>query len=394
MLRWAFMRPWNAQNRLETPRLATLVVIALAGGLAGSGCDDAGDAAAIVSGTTPDAGMAVWPGPGAGQDAPDVSAPTPPDADAGVETPTPTPATDAGVAPNPEPSATATIRLEPLDIWARPLAAGGWHTAPDGTRVALTGTMVELVGLGPHRIELEAEGHRPAAVRVDLEPGPTGPTAALRHEPDARHGAAFDGETLFVGLAHRYFASTGRPPREGNVAELLMDGESAWARAYERIAAAQETVHVATWWWESGFAMVRPAMAPPEDPRYESLNLMDRIPATVRVLVWHNALLEIFNTDSALRERADAPGDGFEVMGHANTSSGAWRWSMPVVNFGYRLRQARPELSADLQVRDVDVGVADREVDTAAYPTGIEVAIGSWHQKFLVLDDREAFVGA
>jgi hypothetical protein len=104
------------------------------------------------------------------------------------------------------------------------------------------------------------------------------------------------------------------------------------------MAAATDSILVASWWWESDFEMVRDPFLHPyltEEERWHNTilgTLAWDTPATKRVLVgqfWgQDSILSWMSTDPELRAFADFTGDGFEFMGQANETEGTPGFSM------------------------------------------------------------------
>ncbi len=322
-----------------------------------------------------------------------------------------------------EPPATLTFTIVVTDLWVQALPAGALAVhlaAADGAEVPLVAEpprrfQAVVTRPGRYLLEASAPDHESAAVALDVTfDGPT-PTLAAAELPEPRsagpglavaHGATPSGptHTVYLGLRHRYFAPSGPPPRAGNRLTLLMDGEEAWTLVRERILAARERIHISTWWWDSTFELLRPfpahltqtAEQRRENTIFASLWLT---PALVRTLVnqfgSQDGFFDWLTTDDDLDAAANDPDDGFEFMGMANPTTGRFWFEIPPFSYGERVRAALR--GAGGQAFDPDAPIPSpvdpREVDLTDFPFGFEAEISSYHQKFMVLDGREAFVG-
>ncbi|MEZ4408524.1 MAG: phospholipase D-like domain-containing protein [Polyangiales bacterium] len=203
--------------------------------------------------------------------------------------------------------------------------------------------------------------------------------------------------------AHLWFSAQGRPARRGNNVRLLMDGEEAWSTVAADLRATRTSAHVATWWWESDFELQRDAATHPSSTEASRrgntiLSILEGSPAQKRVLVGQflnmDGLASTLSSDAALRAHGTARGDRFEYMGQANPSRGMFRWQIPSFRFGARVQgvYGTGGLSFDADPF-IDSEVAPRDVDLTQWPLTIDLLHASYHQKFMVLDDRVAFIG-
>lgn len=142
------------------------------------------------------------------------------------------------------------------------------------------------------------------------------------------------------------FTPTGTPPRENNFIRPLINGEDAWKSIYDQIRAARETIHLCFWAMENDLELIRTVpdqfTGPTrrrENTLYRVLYERKRAGVKIRILLW------------------DYP---------ANAR----------MNF------------ADTLIR-LSGSIGDFEVMYQSHPS----AIGSWHQKYIVIDDSVAFVG-
>jgi phosphatidylserine/phosphatidylglycerophosphate/cardiolipin synthase-like enzyme len=319
---------------------------------------------------------------------------------------------DNPVPPLPD-DAVAVLEIYPLDLWAQPLPGDAvLEVERDGVPVETIGAPIAYVPLdeaGGYRIRLTAPDHDPLEVTLSFD-GSAELDAILLGAKPAGHGVSashemrdVEGEqgalpvhTLYLGLRHQWFSAEGRPARRGNRVDFMMDGEEAWGAVADAISAADESVLLASWWFESDFELVRdPAGPVAADTIMGRLEASD---ATKRVLIGQfvsqDGLLSGVNADQPLHDHGAAAGDDFEFMGQANPSTGMLRFEIPGFEFGDRVRAAHPE-SADRGFDAeamIESTIAPRDVDLTDWPIDVEVAHASWHQKFVVADDV-AFVG-
>lgn len=147
----------------------------------------------------------------------------------------------------------------------------------------------------PHR------DHAAEAVpfRVRLADGPDGPVNRL--------------------VVYDWFTRVGTPPRQGNRAEVLVDGEESWGRVAADLATAREELQVAMWLCRPDSELTRPealALAPPAeraDRRFAvAVEQLARAGVQVRLLVWGAAYTPIVNR--WLRRWYWRPKDRIEVV--------------------------------------------------------------------------------
>lgn len=323
------------------------------------------------------------------------------------------------------PTVTAFLELQALDLWAQPLPASGTtltvsldgaallSTTPDGATPAL----LELARAGTYAVELTAEGHEPLqaevvfdgtaglyAVSAGLVGDQTRHGLTVTHETRAHEGGQPAFHTIHLGLRHRWFSAQGRPARRGNHVRLFTNGADAWAEVATEIGLATDHVHAATWWWESNFELVRDeathvgSSAADRAPN-TILARLDASPATKRVLVnqlySQDGTLSSVTSDGAVRDRGAAAGDGFEFMGQANPSRGLFDFFVRDFRFDDRLRRAFPAVATRAFDAEAPITstVAPHPVDLTDWPFALDVPAASYHQKFMTLDARVAFVG-
>ncbi len=343
----------------------------------------------------PDAAMLqadarVGPGPDA--------RPPPPPLDAALDGPPPVDAQVLIDAPPGAPPAVA-VRIAPLDIWAQPLRAGELEVLDEaGDPQAPLADGAYRFEAGLYRIRLTAEHHWPLEVRLSVGSEARIEDARVEREGDRGGVSVLRNETslnLYLGLRHRWFAATGRPPRAGSQARLLMDGEESWNAVHQAIQDATDSIHIATWWWQSDFELIRPLeFLEPEARRQNTMMaLLEASPATKRVLVFQNALFSLLNIDDPL-EAHGAANDDFEFMGQSNPTVGDFWWEIDAFHFAERVARAQGLRLGSFDVEgELQPEVPARRVDLELSPAGIEPSLGSYHQKFMVADGREAFVG-
>jgi phosphatidylserine/phosphatidylglycerophosphate/cardiolipin synthase-like enzyme len=324
---------------------------------------------------------------------------------------------EPGTADNPVPplpeGSVAVLEIYPLDLWAQPLPAGAvLEIERDGLPVETIGAPIAYVPLhdaGAYRVRLAAPDHEPLEVQLSFDGSaeldatrlgarPDGAGVSSSHEVRDVEGeqGALPVHTLYLGLRHRWFSAEGAPARRGNDVTLYLDGETAWGAVAEEIRDADDTIHLASWWFDSEFEVVRGgAELTPADTimaRLEESAAYKRV--LIGQFVSQDGLLSGVNADAPLHDHGAAAGDDFEFMGQANPSTGMLRFELPGVEFGERVRAAHPE-SAD---RGFDAEapiasrIAPRDVDLTDWPVDVQVNHASWHQKFSVIDDL-AFVG-
>ncbi len=324
--------------------------------------------------------------------------------------------------PYPEEEATALLEIYPLDVWGQflPDADLGVTRVGQPETVPFVGESVARIALdeaASYRIELAAQDHHPITVTVDydgsgsldgvaLHDSVDGEAISLSHEmrairPDE---SAVPVHTLYLGLRHKWFSAIGAPARRGNKIELLMDGEQAWSSVYDQLERATQSIDLSTWWWESDFELVRD----PEDHVYQSeaerhlntiLSVLDRSPATKRVIVnqmWgQDGLLDWLTVDDDLLDRGATAGDNFEFMGQANQTEGIFWFQADGFDFADRVRAAHTEAASrsfDAE-QPIDSIIPPHQVDLTHWPIDVEVQHASYHQKFMVVDSKVAYIG-
>ncbi len=328
-----------------------------------------------------------------------------PGADAGPET-------DADVHGAPP---RAVLEVVGLDIWAQalPPEIASIDVTRDGRSVAGDLPVSTIVLRAPQTLvaRLEADHHEPVEATITFDASDALHVAydeSGGHGVSVRHGAVdLDGvrlplHTVYLGLRHRWLSAQGRPARRGNRLEFLMDGEEGWASVHADLSAATEAVHIATWWWDSVFELVRdPVLHPYLDTAERRANTLmgtlEAIPADKRVIVGQflsmDGSVSWLTSDAELRAYGATADDDFEFMGQANETSGTFLFEVAPFVFGERVREAFPEGGGFDPEPEIESTVPPHMVDLTSWPVGVDVQHGSWHQKFSVIDQEVAYVG-
>ena len=298
----------------------------------------------------------------------------------------------------------ANLELVPLDIWGRDLESGFLKLSRDPVRVPdpTAGPGVTLIRFGDsgtlqvvvkvddhHDLSLDVTHHGNGQFSVE---GPAEGRIASSSDSRVLSGMSCPVVSLYLGLDHAWFAATADAPTR-NDATFLMDGEDYWAAVAEDLPATRERISLATWWWMSDFELVR-------DPDDHDLSSSARARQTVmsrmdaldgvhkRVLInrfWdeNSDWAEYLNTDSELREKAEADGDGFEVVLQGNPTDVpiTGQYQGEPADFDFAERVAANERYADRVLVSARADDDEWTVDAASY-----------HQKFLVLDGEVAYI--
>ncbi len=293
----------------------------------------------------------------------------------------------------------ATLKVEALDIWAQPLHDASVRIGAD------VGTKTGLCAGRDFDISVEAPLHHTFSADLAWHDGElavaqsnAGENSAWMLTQDGREW------TLWVGVAHRYFAASGRPARHGNDVRLLMDGQEAWAAVDAEVKKAQRLVTGTSWWWTSDFELVRDAVRHPTSTlRERNANTVLGVLEATRVekkimvgqFIGQDGLFSNLTVDDALLARADAAGDQFEYLGEANPAAGYFDVSMPSVDFAARVEDAfapNGDYAGDVGLapfaETIAVGASDLPL-----VEGFDLPVASWHQKFWTIDQKVAFIG-
>ncbi len=202
------------------------------------------------------------------------------------------------------------------------------------------------------------------------------------------YDSACDVTTLYVGLDHRWFASSSpRPPRDGNQVDLIDNGEEAFASVYDDLQHAAHSVHWATWWWESDAELIRPDWSASEEEREQyTVDAVLGAQPTVykRLLVSRLNMMEWMTIDDVLEDRGETQGDNFEVILQGNPTE------VPLFD-EYEPLPVVWSLDERLAANPLFVG---REFDVSADDDDarFDVEAASYHQKMLTIDGEVAYV--
>ncbi|MBM4355502.1 MAG: hypothetical protein FJ109_17220 [Deltaproteobacteria bacterium] len=310
----------------------------------------------------------------------------------------------------------AELEIVVTDAWGRPVkGAALLHSQADPCAAGGDVPCVRLPA-GSTWLAVTAPGYQPAALKVErsddgclaavtpLHPGapaipapprfPAPSVVPMPAEVFLPPPGADDRPVLFMALSHEWFADSGSPPAR-NRAEYFLSGEEFYASLAVDLREAQQTIHAATWWWQSNFELVRTPDQPflSEEERWDNTAmaiLLARPHVFKRVNVGRftgetAAGMAYVNTDSMLRSRALDPTDNFEVMIQGNPTpvplNDPYVPMEHPLPYASRLLRSHPELDGWT--------LLGTQTDLAALTT-IEAA--SWHQKVWTIDGRIAYV--
>ena len=299
------------------------------------------------------------------------------------------------------------LEIIPLDIWGRDLES-----------ISLTSDVASTPAsaLGPSALWLPITDDS-AVVNLSLSaPNHTDATAQIRHRGDgeleitglsesARYAVSsrtepVEGETclvqtIYLGLDHAWFASTGRAPSL-NRANFLADAEDFWSATHKELERARRRVTWNTWWWESDFELTRPLDTHPDMPDHErwantAMGILGTLDGVDRRLLinrfWDDNLDFSVNitADADLLERVESPGDAFELIlqGNATEVPVTGTYDQAPADFDFATRVA---LNPRYEERDITGPVIATAID-------LELQVASWHQKSVVIDGEVALVG-
>jgi len=214
------------------------------------------------------------------------------------------------------------------------------------------------------------------------------------------------GVILWIGLAHDWFASSGRPARRGNHLTLLMDGEEAWRSVRQGLVGAQSLITGSSWWWTSELEIVRDRATDKnlsQNERWlntimgtlEQKTAVDR-KILVNQFISQDGLFSGITVDDALTSKGASASDGFDYIGQANPSSGEFDVSYPELDYGARVANMNVGSGTLLDDAPALPFHTPIHVDMTAIPFGLsyfDLPLASWHQKFWTIDQRLAFIG-
>lgn len=304
---------------------------------------------------------------------------------------------------HPDCESQAWVELIPLDIWGRSIAVNATGPGIGGP------TPLDPAGKGTITWDVAAESYVSSTVSVTWSGEIAAGSLAVSATGGARTAISLDVQSvdgvgcavfgLFVGLDHPYYAAGARPPRAGNQVDFLMNGEEFWAAVATDLADPDRPVvrvHQSTWWWESDAELRRPlsshASLSPE-ARYQNtvMGLLEARGGEHRVLVARFAAktapgLAYQNNDQALRDKATAQDDDFEVILQGNHSMVELpgHYGVPARPFSFVARVRKNAAHAWRTFYD----------EPAATRQGALIAVeaGSFHQKAIAIDGDLAYV--
>jgi phosphatidylserine/phosphatidylglycerophosphate/cardiolipin synthase-like enzyme len=301
----------------------------------------------------------------------------------------------------------AVLEVVPLDIWGRDL---------DTIELSADVTSTSSSGLGPGTLWLPITDDD-AVVNLTLGAlDHIDATAQLRHlgegdfeltglSNEARWAVSSRTEsveldlcevvTIYLGIDHAWFASTGRAPSL-NRTEFLVDPEDFWSATHKELQRARKRVTWNTWWWESDFELTRPLddhIDMPEHERWANtamgiLSALDGVDR--RILVnrfWDDNLDFSVNitADSDLLERVESPSDAFELILQGNPTevpvTGTYDQEAASFDFAQRVL-SNPRYQDREITGEVDIDTID-----------LELQVASWHQKAVIIDGEVALIG-
>ena len=143
-------------------------------------------------------------------------------------------------------------RVVVLDIWGRRLPAWKATVTPaGGSPIALDSADAMLPGPLPASLDVvaESDGYLKGSVKFTVDSTSPERSASTTPAGDSSRAAvslaAVDGcprLTLYLGLDHAWFAAGGRPARDGNKLDLLMDGEEFWDAVQVALSSAEKDI--------------------------------------------------------------------------------------------------------------------------------------------------------
>ncbi len=306
----------------------------------------------------------------------------------------------------------ASLSVRVVDLWAQPLAAGNVLVEDASKKLMGYGLAGEvdlpLCNAFFADVRASAPVHHAAVVGLRW----TGSTLEATSTPssDAAWSLTFDDATdtwtLWVGLAHRWFAAAGRPARLGNRVEFLMNGEDAWKRVHTAVTQATSLITGTSWWWTSELELVRDrANDKFLTPGQRWLNtvmgtLEQRVGIERKILVnqflSQDGLFSGLTVDDDLTEKGETSTDKFDYLGQANEAAGAFTVTLPTVDFAARVAAKEPAAGEADDDEEALAFMPPIGVDITEVPLGLsafDLPIASWHQKFWTIDQKVAFIG-
>ncbi len=318
---------------------------------------------------------------------------------------------------------TPILEVHLMDIWGQPIDESLVDIVLDRDSNPIAyGANGSIVSLpldapGTYNFSLTAEDHYQAEFSIDFDGGDELSSASIHDADTPRYFGITMGHkwknannqqipkhVVFVGLRHKWFSSQGRAARYGNLIELEIAGEQAWSRVYDDLITAQDSVLIGTWWWMSDFELIRDwdtHATLTEEQRWDNtiMGVLSGLPAVVRIMVgefWgSHDILDWLTSDDLLREFAQTAGDDFEFMGQGNDSSGVFPLDPPAFVFGDRVRTNGDYSNLNFDPEQpIESELENYTIDMTDWPfVDLEFQIASWHQKFMVIDQRIAYIG-
>ena len=318
--------------------------------------------------------------------------------DSGVQDVDDTDVTDVSV----QECAAQNLRVVGLDVWGQDLDVS---VSGLGGLSALSTTLLDdaIYPMEVDRslnLQISAEGHYPTQVQVKYNHNASNEdafTSTLQSEDGVMlyswdvleiDGMRCPTFTVFVGLEHVFFASTGDAPTRNDV-DFLINGEELWSAVADDLPLAQDDILYSTWWWESDFELIRehnPYLSSFERYNHRLMTMVNESSAHKRILInqfWgdNTDYSAYINTDTELRDAAESRFDDIEVMLQPNMT--------PV------------DITSEFPTPDLSVNFVPRVLANPKYanshlidrnPQAFTLDVASWHQKLIVLDQDIAYV--
>lgn len=306
------------------------------------------------------------------------------------------------------------LRVNVVDLWAQPITGATLSLVDVPSRQVIRAEDLApnlwqidepLCATRDFAIDVSATDHHAFAGTIKwlenditIESSPSSNSAWAITWDDA-------GPIVWVGLAHRWFAASGRPARHDNRVDLLMDGESGWGTLFAELQLAEHLVTGTSWWWESDFEISRPAnnmyLDPEERWHNTVLGALEDLQGVEKKImvgqfVSQDGWFSNITVDDELLAHAETPGDDFEYMGQANPSSGEFRVTPPPIDFADHVIAMHGSAGDLIDEAPADPYRAPIDVVMTEVPLGlslIDLPLASWHQKFWTIDQQVAFVG-
>ncbi len=318
----------------------------------------------------------------------------------------------------------AVLELVVTDVWGRlPDRSSRVRLTreADGKTLVLDGylkpVMIRLAAAGRYRLEAEIPEHEKEALVFEVRKDARGafaipqPADQVTHwgfsaEPRRVGAGSETVHSLYLGLPHRLFASSGPPPRRGNEITVFDNGRDTFTAMAGDFEAAERSLSLSLWLMKGDFELRRSedwrATTAADRARESIVSYLRRMKGTRRVLLSQfngreegpiPGLVDEAILDDAVQAFGERAGDGVELMLQANETEVPYRDEVPVNAGGWsyrgRLLDKYPEWAGRrfTNVERFKVGQYDRTVKWT------DVQVASWHQKFAVIDDEVAYLG-